>query len=68
MDIVIILAEVIFVLFAFSLFYWLVGIIFKQLNNVTWLKGKTEKLVSQRPNIRRGLIFTCAVLCLLLVV
>lgn len=68
MDILIILAEVIFVLFAFALFYWLVGIIFKQLNNVTWLKGKTEKLVSQRRNIKRGLILTCAGLCMLLVV
>ncbi|MBD2182909.1 mechanosensitive ion channel family protein [Planktothrix sp. FACHB-1355] len=68
MDIVIILAEVGVLILAFSVFYWLVGISFKLIKNVSWLEGKTEKLLGQRRNIRRGLIFLCAMLCLLLVV
>lgn len=68
MDIVIILAEVCFLILAFCLFSWLVGITFKLIKNVSWLEGKAEKLISQRRNIRQGLMFICALLCLLLLI
>ncbi|KYC35295.1 mechanosensitive ion channel protein MscS [Scytonema hofmannii PCC 7110] len=67
MNIVIILVEVGFVVFIFSLFNWLIGITCKQIVKISWLNERTEKIATLRRNISRFLIFLCVVLCLLLI-
>jgi moderate conductance mechanosensitive channel len=65
-DIVITLAEVVFLIFAFTAFNWLVKILFKLLT-ATWLKGKSEKLLALRQNIGLILLLACVGLCLLII-
>ncbi len=67
MNIAIILVEVGFVIFIFSLFNWLIGITCKQIVKVSWLNERTEKIATLRRNLSRFLIFLCVVLCLLLI-
>jgi small-conductance mechanosensitive channel len=66
MNILIILAEVSLVVLMFSLGNWVLGIIFKQIPKVSWLKRRQQKLATLRRNISRLLIFTCVVVCLVL--
>ncbi|RCJ27729.1 hypothetical protein A6V25_17660 [Nostoc sp. ATCC 53789] len=56
MNILIILGEIIFLIVIFSLFDWLIGIIFKQVNKVSWLQGKTAIISFLHRNISRLLI------------
>ncbi|KAB8332171.1 mechanosensitive ion channel family protein [Scytonema tolypothrichoides VB-61278] len=67
MIILIILAEVVFFVFIFSLFNLLIGIIFRQFNKVSWLQGRTANITFLRRNISRLLILICVVLCLALI-
>jgi len=67
MNILIILAEIIFLIVTLSLFNWLVGITFKQMKKMSFFQGKAERLAIQRRTISRLLIFLCVALCLLLI-
>ncbi|MGH8002294.1 MAG: mechanosensitive ion channel family protein [Brasilonema sp.] len=67
MNILIILAEVGFLILIFSLFNWLIGIIFRQFTRVSWLQGRTTNITFLRRNISRLLIFTCVALSLALI-
>ncbi|NMG21850.1 mechanosensitive ion channel family protein [Brasilonema bromeliae] len=67
MNILIILAEVVFLILIFSLFNLLIGIIFRQFNKVSWLQGRTANITFLRRNISRLLILICVVLCLALI-
>jgi moderate conductance mechanosensitive channel len=67
MNILIILGEIAFLIVIFSLFNWLIGIIFKRVTKVSWLQGKTANITFLRQSISRILILTSVVLCLALV-
>ena len=67
MNILIILGEVIFLIIIFSVFNWLLGIIFKQFTKVSWLQGRTANITFLRRSISRILILISVVLCLALV-
>ncbi|MBD2346376.1 mechanosensitive ion channel family protein [Anabaena subtropica] len=64
MNILIILGEVIFLILIFSVFNWVIGIIFKQVTKVSWLQGRTANITFLRRNISRLLILICVILCL----
>lgn len=66
-DILIIFAEACFLILTFFSINLLVGVIFKQMHRVSWLREKAEKFANQRRNIRRFLNVTCVLLCLALV-
>ncbi|MBD2502404.1 mechanosensitive ion channel family protein [Anabaena azotica] len=67
MNILIILAEIIFLIVIFWLFNWLIGLIFKQFTKVSWLQEKTANITFVRRSIGRVLFLTLVVLCLALV-
>ncbi|HEY9802359.1 MAG TPA: mechanosensitive ion channel domain-containing protein [Leptolyngbyaceae cyanobacterium] len=67
MNIIIILAEIIFLIVIFWLLNWLIGIIFKQFTKVSWLQGKTANITFVRRSIGRILFLTFVALCLALV-
>lgn len=67
-EILFILGEVCFLLLAFILLKWLVGITFHYLDKIYWLQGKKDKLLNQRQRIERIFILTRGGLSLLLVV
>ncbi|MBE9207984.1 mechanosensitive ion channel [Nostoc sp. LEGE 06077] len=67
MNILIILGEIIFLIVIFSLFNWLIGIIFKQVAKVSWMQGKTENIIFLRRSMSRIFILIAVVLCLALV-
>ncbi|UBF29296.1 mechanosensitive ion channel family protein [Kovacikia minuta CCNUW1] len=66
MDIVITVAQVIFLIVAFTGLNWLVRILFKLLTT-TWLKGQSEKLLTLRQNVGLLLLLIGVGLCLLIV-
>lgn len=66
-NILIILGEVIFLILIFSLFNWLISIIFKQVAKFSWLQGRTANITFLRRSISRILILISVVLCLALV-
>lgn len=68
MDIVFIIAEVTFLILAFLLLNWVVGIIFKQITKLAFFEGKGAKLATLRLNISRIFLFTCGGLTLLTLV
>ena len=68
MNILIILAEIIFLIVIFWLFNWLIGIIIKQLTKASWLQGQTANITFLRRSIGRILFLTFVVLCLALVI
>ncbi|RAM53226.1 MAG: mechanosensitive ion channel family protein [Hapalosiphonaceae cyanobacterium JJU2] len=67
MNILIILIEVVFLILIFSLFNWLIGIIFQQVAKVSWLQGRIANITFLRRNISRLLILTSVILCLVLI-
>jgi moderate conductance mechanosensitive channel len=67
MNILIILIEVVFLILIFSLFNWLIGIIFQQVAKVSWLQGKIANITFLRRSISRLLIFISVILCLVLI-
>jgi len=67
MNILIILAEIIFLIVIFLLLNWLIGVIFKQFTKVSWLQSKTANITFLRRTIGRILFLTLVVLCLALV-
>ncbi|NMG07388.1 mechanosensitive ion channel family protein [Brasilonema sp. UFV-L1] len=67
MNILIILAELGFLILIFSLLNWLIGIIVSQFTKVSWLQGRSANITFVRRNISRLLIFTCVALCLALI-
>ena len=66
MDIVITIAEVIFLIVAFTVSNRLIGIGFK-LITANWFRGSTERLNTQRQNISLLLLLIWAALCFLIV-
>jgi moderate conductance mechanosensitive channel len=66
MNILIILGEIILLLVIFLLINWLIGIIFKQLNKISWLQGRTSDIKFIRRSISRILFLVAVVLCLAL--
>ncbi len=67
MNILIILGEAVFLIVIFSLFNWLIGIIFKQIAKVSWLQGRTANITFLRQGISRLLIAISVILCLVLI-
>ncbi|MDZ7958047.1 MAG: mechanosensitive ion channel [Aulosira sp. DedQUE10] len=67
MNILIILGEIIFLIFLFSLLNWLIGIILKQVTKISWLQGRTANITFVRRSISRILILSSVVLCLAVV-
>jgi moderate conductance mechanosensitive channel len=67
MNILIILGEVIILIVIFSLFNWLIGIIFKQITKVSWLQGRTKNITFLRRSISKLLILIAVILCLVLI-
>ncbi|BAZ21397.1 MscS mechanosensitive ion channel [Kalymmatonema gypsitolerans NIES-4073] len=67
MNILILLAEVVFLILIFSLLNWVIGIIFRQFAKVSWFQGRTANITFLRRNISRLVIFICVVLCLALI-
>ncbi|BAY80012.1 MscS mechanosensitive ion channel (plasmid) [Nostoc linckia NIES-25] len=67
MNLLIILGEVIFLIVIFSVFNWLIGIIFKQVAKLSWLQGITANITFLRRTISRLLILISVVLCLALI-
>ncbi|MHC0061376.1 hypothetical protein ACWATR_00400 [Nostoc sp. UIC 10890] len=67
MNILIIVGEVIFLILIFSLFNWLIGIIFKQSAKVSWLQGKTGNITFLRRSISKFVILITVILCLALI-
>ncbi len=67
MNILIILGEVIFLILIFSLFNWLIGIIFKQVAKFSWLQGRTANITFLRRSVSRILILISVILCLALI-
>lgn len=67
MNILIVLGEVIFLIVIFSLFYWLISIVFKQVAKLSWLQEKNVNITSLQRHISKILIFICAIACLALI-
>lgn len=67
MNILIILFEIIFLILIFSLFNWVIGIIFKQVAKVSWLQGRAANITFLRRSISRLLILISVILCLALI-
>ncbi|MDZ8258891.1 mechanosensitive ion channel family protein [Nostoc sp. ChiQUE01b] len=63
-NILILLGEVIFLILIFSLFNWLIGIIFRQIAKVSWLQGRTTNITFLSRSISRLLILIAVILCL----
>jgi small conductance mechanosensitive channel len=66
MNLLILLAEFVFLILIFSLLNWLLGMIFRQFTKVSWFKGTTANITFLHRNIGRVVIFTGIVLCLAL--
>lgn len=66
MNILIILAELSLAIFILFVLDWLAGKVFKQLAKVYFLKKGDKRTKTLRRTVRRILIVSCAVLCLLL--
>ncbi|HCF26354.1 MAG TPA: mechanosensitive ion channel protein MscS, partial [Cyanobacteria bacterium UBA11049] len=67
MNILIIAAEVGFLIFAFSLLSWLAGIAFKTVA-VSWLKRRAESVATPLQNVRLFLLLACVGLCFLIII
>ncbi|WGV24658.1 mechanosensitive ion channel family protein [Halotia branconii] len=67
MNILIILAEVSFIIFVFLLLNWLVSKLFKLFTKTSILKSKDRSIKTLRRNITGLLLLACLVLCILVV-
>ena len=70
-NIIITIVEVILLVITFFLLNLVIGIVFKQISRLSWVRNRNEQIATKietwRRNISRLLAFTCGVLCLLII-